>query len=145
MSDPALSAGDAEDAAATAVVEASRNASRATAAEYPDLLVKKGYLQKTAKEDYYKPAKKFTHAWADATLVVVRRSYPDPPPDDPDPRATIALEMARVALGLDRKAVKVRPPEEMVRLATAIFNVAKEYFKDPAFLRKVLESERGFG
>ena len=106
-------------------------------------LVKGGYLEKTTKKgDYLKPTKKFAHAWADATLVVVKSSYPDPPSDDPDPRGIIALEMARVALGLDRNAtVNGRNPDEMVRLADAIFNFAKQYFKDPAFLRKWLESE----
>jgi hypothetical protein len=112
-------------------------------ADYMDFLVKRGYLLKTAKKgDYLKPTEKFAHAWADATLVVVLRTYPDPPPDDPDPRGTIALEMARVALGVDKGAVAHgNNPEEMARLADAILNFAKHIFKDPAFLRKRLESE----
>jgi hypothetical protein len=126
-----------DDAAERAIAESERQPTRELIADYLDFLVKNGYLVK--KANLYGPTPKFGFAWAEATLVVIAKA--NPAMLEGDHRGSVALVMAKTALGVDEKNIDVGGnPEELVRLANTIFNFAKNYFPVD-FIQKMLESE----
>jgi hypothetical protein len=120
-----------------ALAETERQVTRAVAAIYLDILVKRGYL--TKKGERFKATKRFGDLLVEAKEEIKESETTIEPEDDP--REVLAWEMARIVLQLDRSRplVDAVNPKELGGLAMIIAGLLKSYSIGEAAFRALLE------